>query len=172
MMVFNAMDYKDGISEVSIMIERVDVLMTDILNGFLCPLDEAKDKPPLELATIAAVEAHRNRVKAEIADGLLAEIESLMDQLSDMIPAPQSEPKTARADIPPEDKAPIIPTEQEMRTILTDEMLNSVVDFIPIIESKPDYCKRMETLKQAAMELAAGFDVHIVSDMRNDIDAP
>lgn len=171
MMVFNAMDYKDGICEVRIMIERVSVLMTDILNGFLCPLDEASDKPPLELATIAAVEAHRNKVKAEIADGLLAEIESILDQLSDMEPAPQSEPKTAKAD-PPEDSAPIIPTEQEMRTILTDEMLNSVVDFIPIIESKPDYCKRMETLKQAAMELAAGFDVHIVSDMRNDIDVP
>ena len=90
MKVFIKHDIRDNLGELSTMADRVSVMLNDVLNDMLYPLDMGRESDtPLELATVAATEAHPATVKTEIADSV---IEEMKDKLTALQKLPDARP--------------------------------------------------------------------------------
>jgi hypothetical protein len=90
MKVFIKHDIRDNLGELSTMADRVSVMLNDVLNDMLYPLDMGRESDsPLELATVAATEAHPATVKMEIADSV---IEEMKDKLTALQKLPDPRP--------------------------------------------------------------------------------
>ena len=90
MKVFIKHDIRDNLGELSTMADRVSVMLNDVLNDMLYPLDMGRESDtPLELATVAATEAHPATVKTEIADSV---IEEMKDKLTALQKLPDPRP--------------------------------------------------------------------------------
>lgn len=89
MKVFIKHDIRDNLGELSTMADRVSVMLNDVLNNLLYPLDMGDSKAPLELATVAVTEAHPATVKTEIADSV---IEEMKDKLTALQKLPDARP--------------------------------------------------------------------------------
>jgi hypothetical protein len=82
MKVFIKHDIRDNLGELSTMADRVSVMLNDVLNDMLYPLDMGRESDsPLELATVAATEAHPATVKTEIADSVVEEMKEKLTAL-------------------------------------------------------------------------------------------
>lgn len=90
MKVYIKNDIRDNLGELSTMADRVSVMLNDVLNDMLYPLDMGRESDsPLELATVAATEAHPATVKTEIADSV---IEEMKDKLTALQKLPDARP--------------------------------------------------------------------------------
>lgn len=214
-------DIHDNLGELTELTERVCVLLDDIMEKALYPLENGKEnKSPLDLAALAVVNAHPAIVKAEIAfeilDGIQDKLKALhkivdprpletdeiplatsaehryykftdeearfiadalttqegpiADRLKEVFNAfhpDRGEPRTpsnkVRCTAQADDEAPDL-TEEETRANMVTDYMNSVTDFVSIIEAQPDFIKRMLKLKKAAYMLAAGYDIQITAD--------
>lgn len=90
MKVFIKHDIRDNLGELSTMADRVSVMLNDVLNHLLYPLDMGRESnSPLKLATVAAAEAHPATVKTEIADSVVEEMKDKLTALQRMPDAHQ-----------------------------------------------------------------------------------
>ena len=224
MIVYWKHDIQDNLGELTELTERVIILLDDIMDNVLYPLENGKEtKSPLNLAALAVANAHPAIVKAEIADSILEEMKDKLEALHrivdprplevDEIPlatsaehryykftdeearfiadalttqegpiadrlkevfnafhADKEEPRTpsnkVRCTAPAEDERCTASdlTEEETRANMVTDYMNSVTDFVSIIEAQPDFIKRMLKLKKAAYMLAAGYDIQITAE--------
>lgn len=154
--MFTADGALDKIESLQQTAERAALLLNEVIEQVLCEYEGAAERNDrMSIMMFAEIESHRTRVKADI---ILEMIENINNELRALI-------KSAYTNQEPEprdsEEATNTPTEEEMREMMTTETLNQINDFVSIIEAKPDFLRRMATLKKTAMLLATGHEIHL-----------
>lgn len=136
--------------------ERASVLLDEIESHFLSVLEFAAEHGDHEkVKMIAVIDARRIRIKAETTLDIINVIGRELGALVESAIHEQG-PESDNCQ-----ESTNTPTEEEMRETMVTETLNQINDFVSVIEEKPDFLRRMATLKETAMLLATGHEIHL-----------
>ena len=154
--MFTADEALDKIESLQETAERAALLLNEIIDHALSHFEGVAERNDrMAIMMFAEVESRRTRIKAEI---VLDMIDNINNELRALI-------KSAYTNQKPEprnsEEATNTPTEEEMRETMVTETLNQINDFVSVIEEKPDFLRRMATLKETAMLLATGHKIHL-----------
>ena len=112
-------DIHDNLGELTDLTERVIILLDDIIDNALYPLENGKEtKSPLNLAALAVANAHPAIVKAEIADSILEEIKDKLEALHRIV-----DPRPLEAD-----EIPLTTSAEHRYYKFTDEEARFIAD--------------------------------------------
>lgn len=131
-------DMLDRIENLDILAERAALLHFEVDDFLNCV--ERRER-------FIEVDAHVVSVKSALLMDILSEIRGELEQLGKQARNSGDAPSPA-ADTPPAD------ADDNIRAQITDEYAQGIADLISLIETKPDFLKRLRELKKTAMTLA------------------